>query len=203
MSASLVPAILGLVGTVGYLVVFGALHIVPSGYHPIHNAVSDYGIGRYAMLFRTGLWLSSAGVLLLAVALALKPGVPPLSNGDLVYLFLVPPLRVAMSLFPTDLEGRPLTRKGALHYLFAVASFAFTYAAISGMTSPLEDVSPWGSAHGLLSVLRWIVLISLILLVVTLMPRLRRVFGLFERLFLVSTNAWFVTVGVCLAIASA
>jgi hypothetical protein len=203
MSTALIFALLGLAGIVSYLVIFGALHVVPSGYNPVHHAVSDYAVGRYSKLFRTGLWLSSAGLLLLTIGFALNPGVPPLTTGQLLFLFLVPVMRVGMSLFPTDLEGEKLTRNGALHYLFAVLSFAFTYTAISGMTSALTTVSPWASVHGLLAALHWIVLVSLILLVVTLVPRLRQVFGLFERLFLISTNVWFVTVGAGLVVAAA
>jgi hypothetical protein len=119
---------------------------------------------------------------------------------QLVFLFLVPVMRIAMARFPTDLEGEKLTNTGRLHYLFAIAAFAFTYAAISGMTSRLESLAPWQSAYGLLSTLREIALVSLVLLIVTLLPRLRKVFGLFERAFLVSTNLWLITVGILLAI---
>ncbi|MEV7344172.1 DUF998 domain-containing protein [Streptomyces sp. NPDC093544] len=200
MSAELCVAILGLLGLTGYLGIFTALHVLPTGYSPVHHAVSDYAVGRYGSLFRLGLLVSSLGVVFLAIGLTLDPGAPPLAVSQLVFLFLVPAMRLGMALFPTDLEGEKLTRTGRLHYLFAIAAFAFTYAAISGMTSRLESVSPWESAHGLLSVLLWIALVSLVLLVVTLLPRLRTVFGLFERVFLVSTNLWFITVGICLAV---
>ncbi|MCX5562927.1 DUF998 domain-containing protein [Streptomyces sp. NBC_00038] len=203
MSSALFFAILGLVGLIGYLGIFVALHVLPTGYHPIRHAVSDYAVGQYGSLFRVGLLVSSLGVLFLAIGLTLDPGAPPLAVSQLVFLYLVPATRLGMALFRTDLEGEKLTRTGRLHYLFAIAAFAFTYAAISGMTPRLTSVSPWQSADGLLSALRWIALVSLVLLIVTLLPRLRTIFGLFERAFLVSTNLWFVTVGICLAIKAA
>lgn len=203
MSSALFFAILGLVGLIGYLGIFVALQVLPTGYHPIRHAVSDYAVGQYGSLFRVGLLVSSLGVLFLAIGLTLDPGAPPLAVSQLVFLYLVPATRLGMAVFRTDLEGEKLTPTGRLHYLFAIAAFAFTYAAISGMTPRLTSVSPWQSADGLLSALQWIALVSLVLLIVTLLPRLRTIFGLFERAFLVSTNLWFVTVGICLAIKAA
>ncbi|WP_371541752.1 DUF998 domain-containing protein [Streptomyces sp. NBC_00554] len=200
MSVALFFAILGLIGLIGYVGIFVALHVLPTGYHPIRHAVSDYAVGQYGWLFRVGLLVSSLGVLFLAIGLTLDPGAPPLAVSQLVFLYLVPAMRLGMAIFRTDLEGEKLTPTGRLHYLFAIAAFAFTYAAISGMTPRLTSVSPWQSADGLLSTLQWIALVSLVLLVVTLLPRLRTIFGLFERAFLVSTNLWFITIGICLAV---
>lgn len=43
-------------------------------------------------------------------------------------------------------------------------------------------------------------MVSLILVVVTLLPPLRKVFGLFERAFLLSSYLWLTTVGICRAV---
>lgn len=200
---TLTLAVLGTVGLTAYLGLFATLHLLPTGYNPVRHAVSDYAVGNYKSLFRSALLLSSFAVLALAVGLTLEPGAPPLATSSLVYLYLVPAMRVGMSLFPTDLEGEKLTRTGRLHYLFAIAAFAFTYTAISGMTPTLAQLPPWQSVHGLLNALRWICLGSLILLIVTLLPRWRIIFGLFERAFLVATNLWLLTVGICLAVKAA
>ncbi|TDO55499.1 hypothetical protein EV651_114195 [Kribbella sp. VKM Ac-2571] len=61
----------------------------------------------------------------------------------------------------------------------------------------------WEPVGGFLSVLRVIALVSRVLLVIALVPRLRKVFGLFERGFLLSTNLWFLTVGICLLVEAA
>ncbi|MEU8936084.1 DUF998 domain-containing protein [Streptomyces sp. NPDC048409] len=196
MTSAVVLSVLGLVAIIGYLGIFIALHVLPTGYHPVRHAVSDYAVGSYGNLFRRGLILSSAGLLLTTFALFQEPGSPPLKNSSLVLLVLVPVARVGMAMFPTNLEHEKITRTGLLHYLFAVAAFALTYTAISQLTPDLMDISPWSSFGGLLEVLHWIILVSLVLLVVTMMPHLRRVFGLFERCFLVSTNIWFIAVGI-------
>ena len=35
------------------------MHFLPTGYSPVHNAVSDYGADSYSSLFRISLWSSS------------------------------------------------------------------------------------------------------------------------------------------------
>jgi hypothetical protein len=195
MTGSLVLALLSLLATLVYLALFVAWHLLPTGYSPIRNAVSDYAVGGYGRLFRYGLWASSVGVLALAFALLVNVKSPPLAARDLIYLLLIPVARVGMSLFPTDVEGRRLSRTGLLHYVFAIAAFTFTYLVISETTPVLRNLepAPWLSTS--LRVVAWAVAPELALVVVTMLrPLRRRVFGLFERLFLLTTNVWFLLV---------
>jgi hypothetical membrane protein len=184
-------SVVSLASTVAYLVILAALHAVPTGYSPVRHAVSDYGVGRYRWLFTVALYVSSVGVLTLALALTSGIGAPPLSARDLGFLLVIPLARIGMTLFPTDLEGRPISRTGLLHYVFAVAAFTLTYLAISGLTPALRayDLSEWVRAP--LGWANWAVGPALALVVITMLRPLRRVFGLFERIFLLTTNLWF------------
>ena len=193
-------ALISLAGSLVYVVVVVALHVLPTGYNLVHNAVSDYGVGQYAPLFRVSLWAGSIAVLTLAISLGLGVGSPPLVIRDVVFLGLVAAVRIGESLFPTTVEGGKLTRTGALHYLFAVLTFGFTYAAISGLTPELVKLYPWHAHRGMLDWLSGAVLVGLILVVATLLPRLRRVFGLCERFFLLVTYGWLVLVAWLLAV---
>jgi hypothetical protein len=199
----LIFALISLLGSLVYVVVVVALHVLPTGYNPARNAVSDYGVGQYAPLFRVSLWAGSIAVAVLPAGLALGVGAPPLASSDLVFLGLVAVSRVGESLFPTTVEGERLTRTGALHYVFAIVTFGFTYTAISGLTPVLVKLHPWHSDKGLLTWLAGATLVGLILVVATLLPRLRRVFGLCERFFLLVTYAWLVLVAVQLAVKAA
>jgi Protein of unknown function (DUF998) len=196
----LVFALISLLGSLVYVAVVAALHVLPTGYDLAHNAVSDYGVGQYAPLFRVSLWAGSIAVLALVAGLALEVGSPPLASRDLAFLGLVAVSRVGESLFPTTVEGERLTRTGALHYVFAVLTFGFTYAAISGLTPALVKLHPWHSEKGLLTWLAGATLVGLILVVATLLPRLRRIFGLCERFFLLVTYAWLILVAFPLAV---
>jgi hypothetical protein len=191
-------ALVSLLATLAYLGIFTAWHVLPTGYNPIHHAVSDYAVGKYGYLFRIGLWASSVGVLALAFALIRGIGSPPLAVRDLVYLLLIPLTRIGMTLFPTDLEGQARSRIGFLHYVFAILAFTFTYLVISEMTSDLRDLNPASWLSGSLKWTAWAVAPELFLVVITMFRPLRKVFGLFERLFLLTTNIWFILVAILL-----
>jgi hypothetical protein len=196
-------ALVSLAGSLVYVVAVVALHVLPTGYDLVHNAVSDYGVGKYAPLFRVSLWAGSIAVLTLAIGLGLGVGSPPLVIRDVVFLGLVAACRIGESLFPTTVEGEKLTRTGRMHYLFAILTFGFTYAAISGLTPVLVKLSPWHPHRGTLDWLSGAVLVGLILVIATLLPRLRHVFGLCERFFLAVTYTWLVVVAWLLAVKAA
>jgi hypothetical protein len=73
---------------------------------------------------------------------------PPLLTRGLVFLGPVSACRIGESLFPTTVEGQKLTRTGAMHCLFAILTFGFTYAAISDLTPDLVKLYPWHSHRG-------------------------------------------------------
>ena len=177
---------------------FVVLHILPTGYNPIRHAVSDYAIGKYRRWFQVRLWLNALGSLALAGALFILPGTPPLALFDLIFLILLVPARLGVALFPTDLEGKPRTRSGILHYLFAIISFALVYTVVRDMTPVLQTSPAWSPIRGVLCFLAILVLPALIAVIVTLLPALRRIFGLFERIFLLTTTGWLLLVSVFL-----
>ena len=84
----LIFALISLLGSLVYVAVVAALHVLPTGYKPARNAVSDYGVGQYAPLFRVSLWAGSRAVAALPVGLALGL-LNWLSGATLVGLILV------------------------------------------------------------------------------------------------------------------
>jgi hypothetical protein len=191
-------ALIGLGATLAYLAVFVVLHILDIDYDPIRNAVSDYGVGRYGFLFRAGLFASSVGVLALAVAVGRSVGTPPVDARYLGYLLLIPIARLGMSIFPTTVEGRHLTRTARAHYVCAIAAFALTYLVISDLTPVLRHLGPDTWTSGPLRLCAAAVGPELIAVVLTMIGPLRRVFGLVERVFLLTTNVWFVLLALLL-----
>jgi hypothetical protein len=194
MNLALIFAMISFLASATYLVLLITFHFLPTGYDPVSQPVSDYGVGKYAYLFRIYMWVSALAAIAFAGALA-DSGLLPISSWIFVLLLLLAITRVGISLFPTDLEGKPRTVHGMLHYIFAILTFTFVYLAISALTPVLVVVPPWQSIAGLLMILKPLVFYSLLLLVVViLVPPLKRIFGLSERLFLVSENIWFVIV---------
>lgn len=182
----------------GSLALFVALHLRRSGYSPVGNAVSDYGVGPTRGAFTLYIAAGSAGALALAAALwmAGEPGVP---GWLLVVLLVMVVARTGVSVVPTDLEGQRLTPLGALHYLFAIANFAAAYVFIGNATQFLVLAPGWAPARPVLVALAWAATPALVASCLTMARPLRRMFGLFERIFLAVVLLWFLTASGALA----
>jgi hypothetical protein len=176
------------VAALAYLVqlaLFFALNIRGT-YSLVGHAVSDYGVGPSRRLFMIYGLTGIIAAIVLGVAV-LVDGRFPTRGG--VYLLIMAALRLGVLAFPTDLEGQRLTGTGRLHYVFAIASFALAYMAIDVLNPVvLPIVADW--ATPVLAGLYWVVTASLAGVVICLIPALRRIFGLVERVFLVSVMLW-------------
>jgi hypothetical protein len=159
---------------------------IRGNYSLVSHAVSDYGVGPSRRLFTlyglTGIIAAAA----LGAAVLMDGRFPP--RGGL-YLLVVAALRLGVLAFPTDLEGQRLTGTGRLHYVFAIASFALAYMAID-VLNPVALPLVTDRAAPVLTGLYWIVTASLVGVVICLVPALRRIFGLVERVFLLSVLLW-------------
>ena len=175
------------------------LHLLPTGYNPVRDAVSDYGVGPYRGWF----WLQAAaggvGCLALGIALAqLHPFTPDPGGGgadrDRRARFLLP-------FFATDQKGsRFQTLHGTIHMILAVIAFGGLVWAATGLWSTLRHYPAWNGAESALTIIPWIMLGSVIAVVLAIAgPRLKPFFGVFERLFYLSSITWMLIVAIDLA----
>lgn len=176
------------------IALFGLLHRRVPEASWLRDAVSDYGVGPAAGLFRGYGHVGTAAAALLAIQFALSsaPGIP---RAAVVAMILTPLLRMGVTLVPTDPPGAGTSARGRLHLVFAIATFAATYTAIANATSVLAAAAQGGLAV-ILSGLYAVATLALIGVVMTMLPPLKRVFGLFERVFLLSTMLWFLAANV-------
>jgi hypothetical protein len=176
-----------------------ALHILPTGYNPVRDAISDYGVGRYRAWFWTQAWAGGLAKLALAVALAeTTPSVPALV---FVMLLISAAASFLIPAFPTDQHGsRFQTRSGTVHMILAIVVFAALIIAASELAGTLEHQPAWHEVKSLLVVLPWVMTGSAIGILLALRsPRLKLIFGLIERLFYVAAIAWIFVVSIELA----
>ena len=193
---SIIAAIAMAIGTVALVL----LHVLPTGYDPIRDAVSDYAIGRY----RAGFWVfATAGAVSgLALAIALAQSDPPKPTLTIVMLLLSGAARLLIPLFPTDQSGsRFQTVKGTVHMLLAVTIFASIAVAASNLGGTLGHESTWRSVKGPVDDwLPWVITATAIATGLAIAgPRLARIFGLIERLYYLSSITWFLVVSIELA----
>jgi hypothetical protein len=160
------------------------LHALPTGYNPIRNAVSDYGVGKYRVWHRVA--VLSLAVCGFALAIASTGTIKPESAIVIGFLVVFAIARAIIPFFPTDLEGQPLTPRGRVHWALAIISFAsVAFAAGFYKGTILDDI------------IGTIVVVAASLMIVVLaVPRLRKILGLFERVFYFSMICWFLVTGI-------
>lgn len=176
-----------------------ALHLLPTGYNPVRDAVSDYGVGPYRGWFWLQTVAGGVGCLALGIALAqLHPFVPA---QVVVALIVTAGSRFLIPFFATDQQGsRFQTLHGIIHMILAVIAFAGLVWAATGLWPTLSRYPAWHSAQSPLTIIPWIMLGSVIAVVLAIAgPRLKPFFGVFERLFYLSSITWVLIVAIDLA----
>jgi hypothetical protein len=176
-----------------------ALHLLPTGCNPRVDAVSDYGIGRYRGLFWAQVVAGAVAGFALAIALAdAKPSIPTLV---IVMLVISGVARLLIPAFPTDDKGnRFRTAHGTIHMILAIVIFAALIIAASKLGSTVEHRPAWHNVKGWLTTLPWVMTGAAVGVILALRaPNLKRIFGLIERLFYLSSIVWFFIVSIELA----
>jgi hypothetical protein len=84
--------------------------------------------------------------------------------------------------------------------ILAVIAFGGLVWAATGLWSTLSHYPAWHGAEGALTIVPWIMLGSVIAVVLAIAgPRLKPFFGVFERLFYLSSITWMLIVAIDLA----
>jgi hypothetical protein len=173
--------------------------LLTTGRRPLRDAVSDYGAGPYRLFYTVIVVSLGLGALLLLIALARGTDVP---SGGLIWLGVYAASRIAISIFPTDLDGAAVTPRGRVHLALAAAAFAAIAFAAADISPQLADEPGWGGAGDALELLRWAVIATAVATLVArvALPLRRLAFGAIERLLYASSIAWLVLVAVKLAL---
>jgi len=173
-------------------------HLAPTGYSPIRDAVSDYGVGSssrsYYRVLVVGL---GVGALLFAAALWHYGG-----TSGVLWLAAFAVARLAIAYFPTDLPDGRSTATGRVHRFLAIAAFATIAFAAPLVSNSLAEHHVWQGLGGTLRLLANLVSFAAIAtLFVGVVPNLRRrIFGLVERAFYAAAIAWLLVGAIGLAV---
>src|ERR1700722_17552382 len=121
-------SVIALVAVSAQLAILVALHVLPTKYDPVRDAISDYGVGVYRRYFWAQLAAGALACICAAVALiGLHPYVPAIV---VVLLWANTATRLLMPPFPPDQSGsRFQTVKGSIHMFLAVVAFGAVAAA--------------------------------------------------------------------------
>lgn len=165
------------------------MHFKNRDYSIFKHAVSDYAIGATSKLFILYCWASNFGAAFLCIIMFRLNYIPTFIPILVIFMIIS---RIFLTLFPTDLEGQKLTLTGKLHYLFAISGFALAYIIVDNCTSALSKATEFNSVYSYLHSISLVSMVSLILIVLTLFKPLRSIFGIVERIYLISIATWFI-----------
>ena len=173
-----------------------SFQVLNRDYRWFSHAISDYGVGKTARLFKVYMLTGSLAAPLLAWQFwqASAPSYPAVIP---IYLLLVMLGRMALGLYPNDLQGTARTKAGKIHHAATLLAFACAYMTVAE-ASPLLTASVSGALYTALTLLKHLISAGFIAVVITISPPLRPFFGLAERLFLYATAVWFLTASLTL-----
>ena len=187
-------AFVGLLAALSQLVLFCTLHFVSNRYNPIRNAESDYGVGPTKAMFRLYLWLNNVATLAMVAVFYIDASMFHIPERSMLYMVILIFARLGIAFFPTDLEGSKTTVTGVAHYVFAVIAFTMMYLIIMQLTPLLVSNTDWQPVKGILANLAAITTPALAVVCLTVWKPTRKVFGLVERIYILTATLWFLTV---------
>lgn len=191
-------AALDLAATAVALAAMVTLHVLPTGLAPAHQAVSEYGIGRYRGGYRV--LTVSLGIAGLATAVGVAAGYPPAGRSTIVGLLVIFGLcRLAISWWPMDPPGAPRSSRGTVHLVLATGAFLSATVAADRLrrTGPRHTASTLSGYHAVTAVAFALMVLGIVGLVLT--RRLgteHRFFGAAERLIYLGIYALLTATGI-------
>jgi hypothetical protein len=180
----------------GSLISLATVHLLDREVNPISDAVSDYGARSHAWFYRiAAIWLGFAGLLTAAM---LADAVFPKPTSVILLLLVFAAVRLAITIFPTDLPGEEETSVGRSHRTLAAIAFGTIAAAAFFFPAAVDGDPFWGAHHALLQGLGLFVLISAVATAATHGLVLKNLFGLVERVLYLAMFSWFSAVALIL-----
>lgn len=180
-------SILTIICILVYFSIMIYLHSKHKEYNPIYHAVSDYGVGSSKRFYAISGYVSAIGSLSLAIALYFWSYDFSFKTTAIILLLVRVISVVGVIIFPTDIEGMEKTKNGKIHLLLAVVQFTAIAIFVFNMTERLQPILNQGFS-AFLGALEYVVKFGLITLVAAMVIRkLKKYFGLFERVFLYSS----------------
>ena len=181
-------AVLGAAGLLSCMASLIALHILPTGFHPISDPVSNYAVSRYGFLYR--LQAFSSGICGVCLLVRLTGTGIVLPFWRIVALGFYSLTRMLIIFFPTDVKPSQ-TLKGTIHGI--LAAFTFTgIAFVAGiLTPPLISLATWSKIGPELHADTLLTDVAAVGFLVVIIARpFRQIVGLIERCIYVGTLLW-------------
>jgi hypothetical protein len=160
-----------------------ALHFLPTGYDPMTQAVSDYGVGQYAVWMDLAFFAFGIGIVALAISLARFTISSRLGRVGVLLLSIAGVCTFTVGFFPTDLEGAPLTATGLVHLNLSALAFIALVLGTLILSQSFRRSEVLRRFYKSSTVLSVIVAVAFVIVVI-------RLSGLTERAFILAFYSW-------------
>jgi hypothetical protein len=160
-----------------------ALHFLPTGYNPMTQAVSDYGVGPYAVWMDLAFFAFGIGIVALAISLARFALSSRLGRVGVLLLSIAGVCIFTVGFFPTDLEGAPLTATGVVHVNLSALAFIALVLGTLILSQSFRRSEVLRGFYKSSMVLSVIVTVAFVIVVI-------RLSGLTERAFILAFYSW-------------
>lgn len=188
-------ALITIVGIILYVIIDVIAQVLPPHYSAIRQPESDLAVGPYGWLMTINFLIR--GLLSFALIAGLVKGTTAAarSRAGLILLGIWAAGTLLLALFPTDLAGERVTRHGAIHLLVAVIAFLCAAVGEIMISRRFAADAAWRSFSRPALTLAVLTLIACLLtLGGGIIPGLKHVPGLTERLFLGLALLWMLVV---------
>ena len=171
------------------------LHFLPTGLHPLRNAVSEYGAGKFRFWYQAMCVNQAIAAFVTAAALAtMVTPAPFVTDTALIVLGIA---RLVISQVPVIVTKGSHKTVSSTHLLMAALIFGSAVIASTTFTRAIANNVDWESVLSALRLLKdAMALFALLTIFAVAAPRGMRYVGITERLLYVSIIGWFVTIGI-------
>jgi hypothetical protein len=180
--------VIGAAGLLICIVSLFALHVLPTGFQPIQDPVSNYGVNRYGVLYRSQAFSSGiCAACLLAIFAGAGLILPVWGIVALVGYSLS---RMLIVFFPTDIKP-PYTLTGTIHAILATLTFAGIAFAAGILTPALTSLAGWSNIGSELRAAALLTDVAAIVFIIVLaVHTFQQIVGLIERFLYLGTLLW-------------
>src|ERR1700683_919317 len=169
------------------------LHFLPTGLHPLRNAVSEYGAGRFRFWYQAMCVTQAIAAFLTAAAVATVVSPAPLTtDAALIVLGLA---RLVISQAPVVAAHNKRKTTSGTHMVMALLIFGSAIVASVSFDRAIASQADWANVLGSLRLFKKaIAFFALLTFLAVAAPRGLRYVGIVERLLYVSIIGWFLTI---------
>jgi hypothetical membrane protein len=167
------------------------MHVLRPDYTPVDHMISDYAVGPYGWVMTTAWLAMSCGCLTLMLGLFRSGPASLVARFGSVLLGVASLGLLVTAIFPTDLQGAPLTRSGNIHNMSFLVNVGSIFVATVLLAAGFGSDPRWRGYQRMAVTLTLLVVLAFIFQFLTLhrgMP-----YGIANRFFITVLFAWFLT----------